>query len=95
MNGKKVTLVISPRDRYSGLSDCIDNVYQYTDESLFDLIILDLGYPKAELVKAQASIAGKSNARIVSYGMLIPMAGIRKIRDEIKNTFHKWTQQFN
>jgi len=87
MNGKKVTLVISPRDRYSGLSDCIDNVYQYTDESLFDLIILDLGYPKAELVKAQASIAGKSNARIVSYGMLIPMAGIRKIRDEIDTPF--------
>jgi hypothetical protein len=46
------------------LSDCIDLVYRYTDEQLFDLIILDLGYPKAELLKAQKSISGKANASI-------------------------------
>ncbi len=87
MNQKKVTLVITPRDRFSGLSDCIDNVYEYTDINLFDLVILDLGYPKTELEKAKISIEGKGNARIVPYGLIIPMEAIRNIRDEINTPF--------
>ena len=87
MTEKKVTIVISPRDRFSGLSDCIDLVYRYTDEQLFDLIILDLGYPKAELLKAQQSISGKSNASILSYGLMIPMEGLLQVQGKIKTPF--------
>ena len=84
---KKVTVIISPRDRFSGLSDCIDNVYENTDEALFDLIVLDLGYPEKELTKARRSIEGKSNARVISYGLLIPMDGISKVREDIETPF--------
>jgi len=87
MSIKKVTLVVSPRDRFSGLSDCIDDIYKYTEIDLFDLIILDLGYPKAELKKAKASIANKDNARIVPYGSIIPMEGIRNIRGDIETPY--------
>ncbi|PCJ21627.1 MAG: hypothetical protein COB04_02660 [Gammaproteobacteria bacterium] len=83
MNTKKVTIVISPRDRFSGLSECIDTLYQFTDESLFDLIVIDLGYPAKEITLAKNSIAGKINARIISYGLIIPMDGLRKVRNEI------------
>ncbi|KZZ10979.1 hypothetical protein A3749_09970, partial [Oleiphilus sp. HI0078] len=87
MSQKKVTLVISPRDRYSGLSDCIKNVYEHTDSSLFDLIILDLGYPSSEIALAKEAIAGKDNAKIISHGRIIPLEGISKIRDQIKTPF--------
>ncbi|MBT5229538.1 MAG: glycosyltransferase [Methylococcales bacterium] len=87
MNQKKVSLIISPRDRYTGLSECIDNVYEYTDESLFDLIILDLGYPKKELELAQSRIANKNNARIVKLERMIPLAGVDKIRGELTTPF--------
>ena len=84
---KKVTVIISPRDRFSGLSDCIDNVYENTDETLFDLVVLDLGYPRKELDKAEVALEDKTNARIISYGLLIPMDGIRKVREEIETPF--------
>ena len=38
MSEKKVTVVISPRDRFSGIVECIEGVYQHTDPQLFDLI---------------------------------------------------------
>ncbi|OMH25775.1 glycosyltransferase family 2 protein [Motiliproteus sp. MSK22-1] len=87
MSDKQVTIVISPRDRFSGLADCIDNVYQHTDESLFDLIIVDLGYPRKEIQQARARIETKSNARIISYGLMIPMESLRKVRDEINTPY--------
>lgn len=87
MNSKKVTIIISPRDRFSGLSDCINNVYQHTDEALFDLIIVDLGYPAKEIQRAKACIETKNNAKIISYGLMIPMEGIRKVRDSIDTPF--------
>ncbi len=87
MNTKKVTIVISPRDRFSGLADCIDNVYEHTDESQFDLIIANLGYPKKEIQEAKNRIANKNNARIISYELMIPMEGLRRVREEIHTPF--------
>src|SRR3546814_8868982 len=36
-----VTIIVTPRDRYSGLDECIDSVYRHTQEP-FRLWILDL-----------------------------------------------------
>lgn len=87
MTSKKVTIVISPRDRFSGLAECIDNVYKYTDETLFDLIVLDLGYPKADILKAKKSLEGKSNASVLSYSLMVPMEGLRQIQHHIETPF--------
>lgn len=43
---KKATIIISPRDGHTGLEDCISEIYDQTDQSLFDLAILDLSYPR-------------------------------------------------
>lgn len=84
---KKVSIVISPRDRFSGLDDCIKNVYEHTDESLFKLIILDLGYPAREIKKAEKIIADRNNARIERHELMIPMDGMRKVREEIDTPY--------
>ena len=83
MSSKKVTVVISPRDRFSGLTECINTLFAHTSPSLFDLIVIDLGYPAKEITAAKEALANHPNARIISYGLLIPMDGIRKVREEI------------
>lgn len=85
--GAKVTIVISPRDRYSGLKECIENVYENTDTSQFELIALDLGYPRGEIRKAQDFIANKDNAKIIDMGHIIPMAAIDQIRTSIHTSY--------
>lgn len=81
-----VTVVITPRDRYSGLDRCITNLYNNTEEE-FDLVILDLGYPKSELKKAKKITNTKSNVRIISYGLITPMAALEKVRGEITSKY--------
>ena len=44
MTQASVTVVISPRDRYSGIIACIENLYRCTPEP-FLLKVLDLDYP--------------------------------------------------
>ena len=46
---KPVIIVVTPRDRYSGLAQCVEDIYAFTDQSLFNLIVLDLGYPHKHL----------------------------------------------
>ena len=78
----EVTVIITPRDRYSRLDKCIANLYDNTKEG-FDLVVLDLGYPKSELKKAMEITKTKSNVRIIPYGLITPMEALEKIRDEI------------
>lgn len=83
----KVTIVISPRDRFSGLADCIEGVYAHTDTALFKLIVLDLGYPARDLEPARAILANKPNATVLSLGLIIPIEGLRKVREVIDTPF--------
>lgn len=84
---KPVTIVISPRDRYTGLEKCIENVYQFTDSKLFNLIILDLGYPKSIIELAKKALQGKDNAKIIDYGFIIPIDAMSKVRNEINTKY--------
>lgn len=84
---KPVTIVISPRDRYTGLELCIAALYQHTDPALFDLIILDLGYPKKVITLAEQAIKGRDNARIIDYGFIIPIEGMSRVRSEINTKY--------
>ncbi|TNC82673.1 MAG: hypothetical protein C9356_02005 [Oleiphilus sp.] len=77
------TIVITPRDRYTGIEECIEQVYRYTDPNDFQLQVLDLGYPKTILKRVKAMLSEKSNARVISLGRIIPMAAIDKIRGDL------------
>lgn len=84
---KDTTIVITPRDRFTGIIECIDNVYQYTDEKDFDLIILDLGYPKHLRKAIDKKLSALNNAKLLDYGLVIPMEGMRKARTHIETPF--------
>lgn len=84
----QVTIVVTPRDRYSGTVKNLEYLYRYTKEDDFELVLMDLGYPEFILREVAAFLADKKNARIVSPGKLIPMASLRAIRDTI---FSKYT----
>lgn len=79
----ETTIIISPRDRYTGLAECIEEVYRCTPEP-FDLWVLDLGYPRAEIENAREQLAGQDNARIIDLGLTTPMDALRAVRDDIR-----------
>jgi len=79
----ETTIVITPRDRYSGVIECIDRLCVHTPQP-FALIVLDLGYP-AKLQRAiQQRLDNLPNASLVNYGLQIPMEALRRVRREIK-----------
>jgi GT2 family glycosyltransferase len=83
-----VTIIISPRDRYSGLGDCIKNLYATTDTELFELIVLDLGYPRSIIENVQKQLLICPNkTQIISLGRIIPMEALRQIREKISTTY--------
>jgi GT2 family glycosyltransferase len=86
MENVKVTVVITPRDRYTLVIECIESLYALTPEP-FDLKVLDLGYPKAIKKQLEQLLASKNNAEIYDYGRIIPMEAIRKVRDYITTPY--------
>jgi len=84
---KPVTIVVTPRDRYSQVAQCVIDLYEFTDSELFDLIVLDLGYPADDLQPALDFLQGKNNYRLLDYGMIIPMAAMAKVREEIDTQY--------
>jgi hypothetical protein len=84
---KSATIVITPRDRYSNLVKCIEVLYANTDEALFDLIILNLGYPSKDWIPAMEVLGSKSNYRVFDYGRVIPMEAMDRVRQHIDTRF--------
>lgn len=86
MEDVKVTVVITPRDRYSGVIECIENLYKQTPEP-FLLKVVNLAYPKEierELIKL---LATKDNAELIEMGLIIPMEAMRNVRDSITTPY--------
>jgi len=86
MTQASVTVVISPRDRYSGIIACIENLYRCTPEP-FLLKVLDLDYPSHIKQQIKALLQDKTNAEIVELGLMIPMDAVSKIRDNITTPY--------
>lgn len=86
MDDVKVTVVITPRDRYSGVIACIENLYQLTPEP-FLLKVVDLAYPKKIKRQLTALLANKRNAEIIEMGLIIPMEAMRNIRDTLTTPY--------
>lgn len=83
---KKVTVIITPRDRYTGVTDCIRTLYECTPEP-FDLLVLDLGYPKRLAAEIREAIAGQEGAELVPLGLMIPMEAFARVRDRVTTPY--------
>ncbi|WP_185968018.1 glycosyltransferase [Thalassotalea sp. PS06] len=81
-----VTIIISPRDRYSGVLECIRLVYEHTPMP-FKVIVLDLGYPKQLRAQIEELLIPHDNATIISLGLMTPMRAIARIRGRIDTKF--------
>ena len=86
MKNAKVTVVITPRDRYSGVIECIENLYKLTPEP-FLLKVLDLAYPTKIKQQLVALLANKENAELIEMGLIIPIEAMRNVRDSIKTPY--------
>ncbi|MBA6265146.1 glycosyltransferase family 2 protein [Colwellia sp. Bg11-12] len=86
MEDVKVTVVITPRDRYSGVIECIENLYKLTPEP-FLLKVLDLEYPQKIKQQLVALLASKENAELIEMGLIIPIEAMRRVRDTITTPY--------
>lgn len=83
---KELTVIITPRDRYSGVDDCIRTLYQYTTEP-FELWVLDLGYPKPIRSRIERMLTRRPSAKIIPLGMMIPMEAFARVRASIETPY--------
>ena len=86
MDNIKITVVITPRDRYSGVIECIENLYKVTTQPFY-LKVLDLAYPTEIKNKLTELLATKDNAELIEMGLVIPMEAMRNIRDKIATPY--------
>ena len=77
-----VTIIVSPRDRYSGLDECVDTVYRHTRHP-FRLWILDLGYPEWIIGPVRRRLEGRPEARFFDLGLCTPMDALRAIQPQV------------
>lgn len=82
----RVTVVISPRDRYSGIIECIENLYLCTPEP-FVLKVLDLGYPAHIKSQIYALLRNKPNTEVIELGLIIPMDALNQVRSSITTPY--------
>ena len=73
------TIVVTPRDRYSGLDECIEAVYRYTQQP-FRLWILDLDYPKSVIAPVRERLQDRPEVRFFELGLRTPMDALREVQ---------------
>ncbi|TWT17253.1 glycosyltransferase [Luteimonas marina] len=71
------TIIITPRDRYSGLDECVDSVYRHTPQP-FQLWIMDLDYPASVIDPVRKQLAGRAEVRFFELGLRTPMDALRE-----------------
>ncbi len=76
------TIIISPRDRYTGLLDCVTGLYRDTPQA-FKLWLLNLDYPERVMAPVRHFLSDKPDVRIIDLGLCVPMAAMAAVRDEI------------
>ncbi len=72
-----VTIIVTPRDRYTGLDECVDTVYRFTQEP-FQLWIMNLDYPESVIAPVRQRLAGRPEVRFFDLGLRTPMDALRE-----------------
>src|SRR5688572_2192790 len=83
---KQVTVVITPRDRYTGVVECIEELYRHTQQQ-FDLLVPDIGYPRKIVEQINRILEGREGARVVPLGRMIPMEAFQRLQNQIKTPY--------
>lgn len=86
MDKNSITVVITPRDRYSGIINCIRNLYLCTEQR-FELKVIDLDYPSSLKQKIEKELAQHHNAELLSYGLISPIQAMQKVRPLIETEY--------
>ncbi|WP_220718966.1 glycosyltransferase [Agarivorans litoreus] len=86
MDKNSITVVITPRDRYSGIINCIRNLYLCTEQH-FELKVIDLDYPSSLKQKIKKELAQHQNAELISYGLISPIQAMKQVRPLIKTEY--------
>jgi hypothetical protein len=84
-----VTVLIVPRDRYTGVLECIDALYEHTGQP-FKLVVADLEYPAALIDRVRNRLAGVADATIVPLGLITPMQALARLRDDLDTDVTVW-----
>ncbi|WP_298577917.1 glycosyltransferase [uncultured Luteimonas sp.] len=74
-----VTIIITPRDRYSGLDECVEAVYRHTPQP-FRLWIMDLDYPASVIAPVGERLQGRPEVRFFDLGLRTPMDALREVQ---------------
>lgn len=74
-----VTIIITPRDRYSGLDECVDAVIRHTPQP-FQIWIMDLDYPATVIDPVRRQVQGHPGVRFFSLGLRTPMDALREVQ---------------
>lgn len=85
----ELTVLIGPRDRYSGVLECVDSVLRHTPGP-FRLRVLDLGYPAKLMHQVEERLAGVTDSRIIPMGLITPMQALAQLRDQIDTRLTAW-----
>ncbi len=85
----ELTVIVGPRDRYSGVIQCIEELYRHTPVD-FELLVLDLGYPSRLRRSIDSLLAQKPRARVLDFGLITPMAALKKIQSELQSDKTAW-----
>lgn len=83
-----VTVVVVPRDRFSGVEKCAEAILSNTDAP-FKLVFLDFGYPKKSLDYLRA-LNAKVPTEVVSFGYAIPMTAFKEYLPRITTPYTAW-----
>ena len=83
-----VTIIITPRDRYSGLDECVDAVYRHTEQP-FRLWIMDLDYPASIIDPVRKRLRGGRKVRFLPSGCALQ--GTRCERHKRWSTRPPWS----
>ncbi|HSN72863.1 MAG TPA: hypothetical protein VLT59_15205, partial [Steroidobacteraceae bacterium] len=84
-----VTVLIVPRDRYTGVLECIDALYEHTRQPI-KLIVPDLEYPPDLIDAVRARLAGVPDAEVVPMGLITPMQALARLRDRLDTDVTVW-----
>lgn len=73
------TIIVTPRDRYSGVDECIEAVYRHTPQP-FRLWIMDLDYPESVIGPVRKRWQERPEVRFFELGLRTPMDALREVQ---------------
>src|SRR5947207_15745442 len=82
----RVTVVVTPRDRFGGTAECLAALRAGTPEP-YDLLVLDLGWPRRVEREVCREVEGRAGAAVVRLGRMLPIEALARVRDRVRTPY--------